>query len=412
MRALRVKLPLERSVRLTTGLIMFSYATCHLLSHATGLFLLGGIQRIGHDILLAPWRTTAALSTLLAAFLTHLGLGLTALYRRRHLRMPAIEAWQLCLGLTIPLLLVFHVTDARLGVLLYGLEDSYFRVLYLFWLTDPLGNLPRQFALLVAVWTHGCIGIHMWLRLRPWYPRWSLALGAAAIALPVLAILGVTNAGWDTILHATIEPGFTAAHGPPAPGTEGAAVPAALGLLVTRLQLAYVALLLAILLLRALRNAYERHKGGVRVDYSAGRSIVVPRGFSILEASRWAGIPHASVCGARGRCSTCRVRVLHGLERLAAPAPAELVTLQRIRAPASVRLACQTRPTSDLGVTPLVPAGRPLDGLRVDLGQGRELMVTALFVDLRDSTRLAADRLPFDALFIVDRYIQGTTAAI
>jgi adenylate cyclase len=190
MRALPVKLPLARSVRLTSGLIMFSYATCHLLSHSTGLFLLDGIQRIGQDILLAPWRTTVGLSILLAAFLIHLGLGLTALYRRRHLRMPAIEAWQLGLGLTIPLLLVSHVTNARLGVLFYGLEDSYFRVLYLFWLSDPLGNLPRQFALLVAVWTHGCIGIHMWLRLRPWYPRWSLAFGAAAVALPVLAILG------------------------------------------------------------------------------------------------------------------------------------------------------------------------------------------------------------------------------
>ena len=89
MAALQVKLPTERSVRLTAGLIMFAYATCHLLSHATGLFLLNGIQSIGHDILLVPWRTDAGLSILLAAFLVHLGLGLKALYRRRHLRMPA-----------------------------------------------------------------------------------------------------------------------------------------------------------------------------------------------------------------------------------------------------------------------------------------------------------------------------------
>jgi hypothetical protein len=120
---------------------MFVYATCHLISHATGLFLLDSIERIGHDIILAPWRTPIGLSLLLAAFLTHLGLGLWALYRRRHLRMPAIEAWQLGLGLTIPLLLAPHVTDARLGVLLYGLEDSYFRVLYVFWVLDPLTNL-------------------------------------------------------------------------------------------------------------------------------------------------------------------------------------------------------------------------------------------------------------------------------
>src|SRR5271163_856422 len=95
MPAWGVKLPPERAVRLTAGLIMFVYVTCHLVSHATGLLLLDGIQGIGHDILLAPWRTPIGLSVLLTAFLTHLGLGLRALYRRRHLRMPAIEAWQL-----------------------------------------------------------------------------------------------------------------------------------------------------------------------------------------------------------------------------------------------------------------------------------------------------------------------------
>jgi len=412
MRALQVKLPTERSVRLTAGLIMLAYATCHLISHATGLFLLKGIQSIGHDVLLAPWRSTAGLSILLAAFLTHLGLGLKALYRRRHLRMPAIEAWQLGLGLTIPLLLAPHVTDARLGVLLYGLEDSYLRVLYLFWLTDPWGNLPRQFALLVAVWTHGCIGIHMWLRFRPWYRRWVLGFGAAAILLPALAVLGITNAGWDTILHAAVEPGFSAAHGPPAPGSPHAGAPAAIALLVTRLQLLYLALLAGTLILRALRSAQERRVGSVGIEYRGGKRITVPRGFSILEASRWAGIPHASVCGGRGRCSTCRVRVWRGLEQLAPPAAAELVTLKRVDAREGVRLACQVRPTFDVTVATLVPAERPLEGLRVDLNDGQELPVTALYVDLRDSVRLAAGRLPFDTIFIVNRYIEATTAAV
>jgi adenylate cyclase len=412
MPTLGVKVPLERSVRLAAGLVMFTYVICHLVSHATGLFLLNAIQAVGHDILLAPWRTPVGLSVLLASFLTHLSLGLRALYRRRHLRLPAIERWQLALGLTIPLLLAPHVTDARLGVQLYGLEDSYFRTLYGFWLTDPLVSLPRQFALLVVVWTHGCIGIHMWLRFRPWYRRRIWTFAAAAIVLPILAILGITNAGWNTVLRAAVEPGFAAAHGPPAPGSPHAAAGAALAVLITRLQLAYAALVAAILVLRGLRGLYERGRGGVCIDYRAGKRITVPRGFSILEASRWAGIPHASVCGGRGRCSTCRVRVSFGLEGLAPPAPAELATLQRIGAPVGIRLACQVRPTSDVGVTPLVPADRPLDGLRADHEEGRELAVTALFADLRDSTRLAAGRLPYDAMFIVDRYIQAAAAAV
>jgi adenylate cyclase len=47
-----------------------------------------------------------------------------------------------------------------------------------------------------------------------------------------------------------------------------------------------------------------------------------------------------------------------------------------------------------------------------DLGESRELTVTALFVDLRDSTALASGRLPFDAIFFIDRYVQAVTAAI
>jgi adenylate cyclase len=403
---LRTKLPSERSIRLTAGLIMFSYATCHLISHATGLFLLDAIERIGHDIILAPWRTPFGLSLLLAAFLTHLGLGLRALYRRRHLRMPAIEAWQLGLGLTIPLLLAPHVTDARLGVLLYGAEDSYFRVLYTFWVADPLTNLSRQLALLIAVWTHGCIGIHMWLRFRPWYRSHVRWFAAAAIAVPTLAILGVINAGWDTVLRAETVPGFAAAHSvSPATG-------AAIALLTLRLQLVYVALVAGVFALRALRNVRERRSKGVEIDYRAGPRITVPRGFSILEASRWAAIPHAAVCGGRGRCTTCRVRVWRGLEDLTPPAAIEIAALRRVRAPEGIRLACQVRPMSDVSVTPLLPAARPLGGLRLELDEACERTITALHIDLRDSVRLVAGRLPFDALFIVDRYIQATSAAI
>jgi adenylate cyclase len=43
---------------------------------------------------------------------------------------------------------------------------------------------------------------------------------------------------------------------------------------------------------------------------------------------------------------------------------------------------------------------------------GTEMEIAALFVDLRESTRLATGRLPYDALFLFDRYIQVVTAAI
>ena len=124
------------------------------------MFLLEGVERIGRDILMAPWRTDIGRWTLVVACLTHLTLGLWALLRRRHLRMPIIQAVQLGLGLTIPLLLIPHFVDARLGKSLYGFDDSYYRILFKFWITSPAIDLTRQFFFLLVLWTHGCIGIH------------------------------------------------------------------------------------------------------------------------------------------------------------------------------------------------------------------------------------------------------------
>lgn len=406
-----VNLAWERPARLCAGLLLFAYATTHFISHATGLFLIDALQSVGRDILLAPWRTPLGLFLLGAAFLLHAALGLKALYRRRTLRIPAIEMWQLGLGLAIPLLLIPHVTNARLGNLLFGLDDSYFRVLYLYWLTDPGGGLPRQFALMLAIWIHGCVGIHMALRFRAGYRRWAPALLAAALAIPALAILGLTNAGWSLAIRAMQQPDFVAAYGAPAPNSPRADGAANVAWLAPRLQLAWIAIVAAILIARFIRDRRERARS-VTVSYSGGRSVTAPRGFSILEASRWNNVPHASVCGGRGRCTTCRVRVLDGFDKLDAPAPVELAALARIGAPERVRLACQVRPQHDVMVAPLVPPTARSRGLQFDLRWGRELLVTALYIDLRDSTRIAAGRLPYDALFIVDRYIQAVTSAI
>ena len=49
----------------------------------------------------------------------------------------------------------------------------------------------RQVAVLIIAWTHGCLGLHFWLRPRPWYRRYAPAMLTLAIMLPVLALLGI-----------------------------------------------------------------------------------------------------------------------------------------------------------------------------------------------------------------------------
>ncbi len=405
----------ERPLRLATGLILFTYATTHFINHAFGIRSVEAMQKAS-AVLLAPWQTTAGRTVLYTAFLVHGILGLKALYRRRHLRMPASEAWQLGLGLAIPLLLIPHAAAIRLGDLAYGLVFDFPRVLYEHWATLPSLPLPRQLLLLLVVWIHGCIGLRSWLGSKRWYPRAVVALGALATLLPALALLGFINAGLDMRELAQSDPAIALHHGPPDPISAAGHATATVGLIVDALVLGYLVVLAGVLMLRAARDWHARRFGGLRITYPGGRVVAVPVGFSVLEASRWAHIPHESICGGRGRCSTCRIRIGDGVRSLAEPNPAERRTLERIKAPPHVRLACQLRPAKDLAVHPLVRPSKQATStptrFTAAVTGGKEQEIVAMFVDLRDSTRLANGRLPYDALFLLDRYIQVITGAI
>src|SRR5262249_51640293 len=121
----------------------------------------------------------------------------------------------------------------------------------------------------------------------------------------------------------------------------------------------YAIILGALILVRSLGGWLIRLKA-VRVVYPDGRSVQIQPGTTILEASRIAGVPHASVCGGRGRCSTCRVRILAGDATLPPPSAEELRVLARVGAAPGTRLARQARPPGrGEGGPPPPPASPP-----------------------------------------------------
>jgi adenylate cyclase len=121
----------------------------------------------------------------------------------------------------------------------------------------------------------------------------------------------------------------------------------------------YFGLIGAVFAARLLRGVVDERRGNLISIAYPGRSVRVPKGCSVLEASRMHRIPHASMCGGRGRCSTCRVRVLDGKDGCPEPDAGEQRTLARLGLPADVRLACQLRPQADVRIVP-VPGGEEI----------------------------------------------------
>ncbi len=384
---------------------MFVFITLHLSNHALGLISVSAADD-GRRLFLALWRNPLGTLLLYAAVIVHIALVLRSIYVRRSLVMPKAELAQTILGLAIPLLLIDHVIGTRVAHALFDYRDDYETIVRTLWITAP-GNGLRQAVALVVVWIHGCIGLHFWLRYRPWYEKMAAPLLAIAILLPVLGLLGFIEMG-RTIAEPAYEGFVDTGRYRANINARYASDPEAqqtIRLIRGGLYGSFSAALLLVIAARGRRRWKER-VDQITVSYQGGEAIRVPRGFTVLEASRVGGIPHYSVCGGKGQCSTCRVQILSEYQDLPPPDKMEQTTLKRINAAPDVRLACQLRPTHDLTVVPLlVPATETaLPANTQETSPGRERDITVLFCDIRSFTALTEQRLPFDIVFLLNRY--------
>jgi adenylate cyclase len=97
------------------------------------------------------------------------------------------------------------------------------------------------------------------------------------------------------------------------------------------------------------------------------------------------------------------------------PSQREAFVLARVgTADPSIRLACQLRPTADLSFfqlfMPHMLSANAHASSPARIGQERYLV--SLFVDMRGSTQLAEKRLPFDTVFIVNRFLGAVSQAV
>lgn len=390
---------------------MFFYVVCHLLNHAFAVISIETADA-ARFYFVSIWTNPVGVVVLASAALTHVSLALRTTYARRSLRMPAWQWTQLGLGLIIPLILIDHAMATGGSILRNGVKPNYAYELAVMWHFVPLKGW-LQMVLLVVAWSHATVGIHNWLRIKPWYTSWQPHLYGLALLIPVMAIMGFVAGGYE-VLEKLKDPLWLIKMlkevNYPGPAFDRRTVE-----LRDYWLTGYVVLVALVFLARRGRIYLAARREGIRTTYPSGRRVLVPDGGTLLETSRSGGIPHASVCGGRGRCSTCRVLILDAEPgSLDPPNTLENRVLEKLNLPPNVRLACQVRPKGNITCEPLLPPDVTAKEALTP-GQymhGQEMNITVMFADLRGFTKLSESKLPFDVVFLLNQYFQSMGTAI
>ena len=398
-----------RQARMYSGLIIFLYVTIHLLNHSLGLVSIKLMDQVS-DYVSNFVRINAVSAILYLSFLIHLVFGLSSLFKRRSFNMPSKDWAQLILGLTLPWILIVHLIANGYATRFENLESSYALLVLATWVFDTkyifLYNL-----LLVATWVHGIIGIQNITQNSEFYNKNKLFFTVVVWIVPILSVLGYTSAGKELISSIMIDEATIYQILGKANFTED------LGFRLTKLSnsvlLYYPSILVFLFVSALIIYRYRLSMREITVKYADGVEVKISKGTSILEASRENSIGHISMCGGRGRCSTCRVRILSDHDDLPERNGVEEQVAKRLNLDSNVRLACQLRPISNITVRPLVSAPKTSvnEANKLSLS-GRETEVVVMFVDLRDFTLISEKLLPYDTVFLLNKYFKICGEAI
>ena len=401
-----------RQVRLACGFVLFAYLVSHFVNHALGNISLGAMAK-GIEYHKAFWHFLPVAIVFYSAATAHTALGFWALYERRQFRWKAIEPIQLALGLSVPALIITHLAGVRIAEVLFQDQKLYPQVFYAYWIVSPY-KMWLMYIVLIISWVHGCIGLYFWLRMKTFFANAASVLLAAAVLVPTLAMLGLYQGGRTVVQQSSSAEWQAENLSPRQIGTP--AERDVIDQIIDYFLIGYVGLFGFVFVARGARLLNERRGGMINLSYGNGKTVSVPKGLSVLEASLRNNIPHASVCGGRARCSTCRIRVIGDCSSLPGPSKREAFVLNRLGAGAdpSIRLACQLRPNTDISFFQIFLPQTTAADLRTTSAArvGQERYLVSMFVDMRGSTKLAEQRLPFDTVFIVNRFLGAVSQAV
>lgn len=328
-----------RRVRAISGLILLFYVTSHLLNTALGLISIEAMEKAS-PYLSQLWSARPQGIILALALIAHFAVGLWSIYRRPRLMTNAQDMVQTLTGLTVVPLLATHALGISMGQD-GGLAFGYREVLTLFWVVSP-GYGLLQVVMLSVVWVHGCAGLLTLLRGLQGARGWLLWIYPLAVLIPVVALLGYAAAGREVLIAARNGPAANVLALADPYGPAATADIAMINATINWVIWGSVLLALFTLAARWMRIS-TLARTPVQLLRPECASIETTSRMDLLSALLANHEPHANLCGGRGRCGTCAVRILSHEFPLPQPSLLEQRTLLRIKGDSDVRLACQLR---------------------------------------------------------------------
>ena len=145
------------------------------------------------------------------------------------------------------------------------------------------------------------------------------------------------------------------------------------------------------------------------------KKFEVNPGETILQTASRNGIPHVNACGGEGKCTTCRLLILEGIDNCSPETEQEQSLKAKAHTTDEFRLACQTTISGDVTVRRLVLNKEDIESVSERSVSGRlgeTKQIAILFSDIRSFTPFSEKLTPYDVVFILNRYFNRMVKSV
>ena len=300
-----------RKIRIFSGVILFAYVLMHLSNHSLNIFSIDLADNIRERYFAVIWQHPVGLVLLYLSLFAHLILGFSSVLTRKSFKMSVKDWVQIIFPILALLFLAQHIAASFIITKIFGGSETYsllFAAIGSGEKSAMIMDAVFYSLMIVFIWTHGVIGLDAYLKQQAvhhgkysFYMNYPSFFKFVYWIIPIGAILGWLSGLRDISFIAQIK---SLELGIPAQNYFGSiimkhipveAFPVVLA--VEPIVMKYYPLFILFVVLVCIFNIVRaRFFGRILVNYPGGESVSIPKGTTVLEASRMGGIPHQSVC--------------------------------------------------------------------------------------------------------------------